>query len=173
MKYMIKTKIFAISIFFIVILIASWRLLYTLLSNRKILKNNLIILGSNSLAQEILKKIKNKKDYGYSVSMIIPEQKKHSTMLKNKYPDIEIQHELKDICEIARQLEIKKIIISLEERRKNFPLKELLECRVAGIDIIDGNSFYENLCGKLLVENINPSWLIFSDGFHKSFPTQQ
>jgi exopolysaccharide biosynthesis polyprenyl glycosylphosphotransferase len=37
-----------------------------------------------------------------------------------------------------------------------------------GIDVIDGISFYETLSGKLLVEHISPSWLIFSDGFQKS-----
>jgi len=48
-----------------------------------------------------------------------------------------------------------------------FPIKELLECRVAGINVLDGNTFYEMLKGKLSVNAINPSWLIFSQGFHK------
>jgi sugar transferase (PEP-CTERM system associated) len=39
---------------------------------------------------------------------------------------------------------------------------------VRGINIIDGESFYERITGKVLVEKINPSWLIFSDGFVKS-----
>jgi len=40
---------------------------------------------------------------------------------------------------------------------------------VSGVDVLDGNSFYEILTGKLIVEHINPSWLIFSDGFHRSW----
>ena len=43
-----------------------------------------------------------------------------------------------------------------------------MRCRVEGIDVIEGNSFYEMLTGKLIVEQIPPSWFIFSDGFHKS-----
>jgi len=43
-----------------------------------------------------------------------------------------------------------------------------LNCKVRGFSIIDGESFYERITGKLLVERINPSWLIFSDGFVKS-----
>jgi len=39
---------------------------------------------------------------------------------------------------------------------------------VRGLSIIDGESFYERIAGKVLVEKINPSWLIFSDGFVKS-----
>ena len=165
---MIQTKVYALSIFFIIIFIASWRYVYTVISNKEIFKNNIIVLGSNQLAEEILDKIQQKKDYGYTVSMIIPEHTKYDTKLKNKYPDIKIHHDLRDLKEISKQLKIKGIIIALEERRKNFPLRELLDCRVAGINIIDGNSFYESLCGKILVENINPGWLIFSDGFQKS-----
>ena len=165
---MIRTKTFALSIPFIIILIVSWRFIYNVISNHGILKKNIIILGSSPLAEEILDKVNSKRDYGYTVSMIIPEHTKHGETIKRKYPDIKIHHDLSDLNEITKQLKIKKIIIALEEKRKNFPIRELLDCRVAGIDIIDGNSFYETLCGKILVENINPGWLIFSDGFHKS-----
>ena len=37
-----------------------------------------------------------------------------------------------------------------------------------GMTVLEGESFYENLAGKILAENINPSWLIYSDGFRKS-----
>ena len=58
--------------------------------------------------------------------------------------------------------------MSFREKRSLFPTQELLRCRVEGIDVIEGNSFYEMLTGKLIVELINPSWLIFSRGFEKS-----
>jgi sugar transferase (PEP-CTERM system associated) len=48
-------------------------------------------------------------------------------------------------------------------------VKELLKCRISGIEVLEGNTFYEMLMGKLIVEQINPSWLIFSAGFQKSF----
>jgi len=73
------------------------------------------------------------------------------------------------LCEIAKDLNIDKIVVALKEKRGVFPVKELLNCRVAGIDVLEGNSFYEMLTGKLIVEQINPGWLIFSKGFKKSF----
>jgi sugar transferase (PEP-CTERM system associated) len=66
---------------------------------------------------------------------------------------------------IALREKAQKIVVSLTERRGTFPVKEVLSCKLKGIDIVDGPSFYEQLTGKLLVENINPSYLIFSDGF--------
>ncbi|KAF0221858.1 MAG: hypothetical protein FD174_189 [Geobacteraceae bacterium] len=58
-----------------------------------------------------------------------------------------------------------KIVVSLSERRGAFPLKEVLKCKFSGIQVVDAPSFYEQLTGKLLIENITPSWFIFSDGF--------
>ena len=72
------------------------------------------------------------------------------------------------ICEIAENKEAKKIIVALKEKRNALPVNQLLQCRVMGIDVLDGNSFYESLTGKLIVETINPSWLIFSQGFQKT-----
>jgi len=46
-----------------------------------------------------------------------------------------------------------------------FPLKDVMTCKLSGIEIVDAPSFYEQLTGKLLLESITPSWFIFSEGF--------
>jgi sugar transferase (PEP-CTERM system associated) len=80
-----------------------------------------------------------------------------------------VERSFQGLCSIAKRYEIKKIIVALEESRGAFPTKELLACRVSGIDIIEGSTFYEMLTGKIIVEQIKPAWLIFSKGFEKSF----
>ncbi|WP_243373833.1 TIGR03013 family XrtA/PEP-CTERM system glycosyltransferase [Geotalea sp. SG265] len=62
-----------------------------------------------------------------------------------------------------------KIVISLSERRGIFPLQEVLTCKFSGIEVVDAPSFYEQMTGKLLLENITPSWFIFSQGFKVTF----
>lgn len=69
------------------------------------------------------------------------------------------------LLDIALKERADKIVVSLTERRGTFPTKEVLSCKLMGIDIIDGPSFYEQMSGKLLLENANPSWFIFSEGF--------
>jgi sugar transferase (PEP-CTERM system associated) len=61
-----------------------------------------------------------------------------------------------------------KLVVSLSERRGLFPLKEVMACKLKGIDVVDAPAFYEELTGKLLLEGITPSWFIFSDGFKVS-----
>lgn len=57
------------------------------------------------------------------------------------------------------------VVVSLSERRGTFPVNEMLSCKMSGIKVMDAPSFYEQVMGKLLLENINPSWFIFSEGF--------
>jgi sugar transferase (PEP-CTERM system associated) len=78
------------------------------------------------------------------------------------------QNKFEGLCELSRSYNVAKIVVSITEKRRTMPIQELLRCRVEGIDIIDGSTFYEMLTGKVRVESINPSWLIFSSGFKKS-----
>ncbi len=70
-----------------------------------------------------------------------------------------------NILDIALRKRVQKIIVSLNERRGTLPVREILNCKLRGIDVIDGPAFYEQLTGKMLVENLNPSHLIFAEGF--------
>jgi sugar transferase (PEP-CTERM system associated) len=164
----IREGIFIISIIFIIILIVSWRIGYTQILSIGMFNQKIIILGSSDIAIEIAKEIQDKKDSGYEISSVIS---------KNHWPDYICSDDIAmihnnnydNLCEVAVDLNVKKIIMALNEKRGSFPVKELLKCRVSGIDILEGNTFYEMLMGKLIVEQINPSWLIFSKGFQKSF----
>ncbi|MBI4847315.1 MAG: TIGR03013 family PEP-CTERM/XrtA system glycosyltransferase [Nitrospirae bacterium] len=69
------------------------------------------------------------------------------------------------LSDIVRKEKVQKIVVSLSERRGTFPVREVLNCKLQGVDVVDGPSFYEQMTGKLLIENMNPSHLIFSDGF--------
>lgn len=69
------------------------------------------------------------------------------------------------LCETAKRLNANKVVVSFPERRGVLPLREMLSCKFSGIEVLDGPSLYERLTGKLSVEHITPSWLIFSNGF--------
>ena len=61
-----------------------------------------------------------------------------------------------------------RIVVALDERRGKFPVDQLLFCRLKGVPVDDGVDFTEFLTGKLTVENLHPSALIFSNGFKRS-----
>ncbi len=167
----INRETYILSIFFVLVFIVGWRILYIKLLNNGIFNERIILLGSSDFALEIYNTINNTLDCGYTVSIIIPdhipdpEYNDLTTKISDK--DI-IKKPEKNLLNTCQELEIKKIVVALKEKRGNFPAAELLKCRTAGIEVMDGSSFYEMLTGKVMVRRINPSWLIFSDGFRKS-----
>ena len=58
-----------------------------------------------------------------------------------------------------------EVVLALEERRNALPLNDLLRIKTTGVDIYDLSSFLERETGRVDLDSLNPSWLIFSDGF--------
>jgi sugar transferase (PEP-CTERM system associated) len=58
-----------------------------------------------------------------------------------------------------------EVVLALEERRNALPLNDLLRIKTTGVTIHDFSSFLERETGRVDLDSLNPSWLIFSDGF--------
>ncbi len=69
------------------------------------------------------------------------------------------------LIEVAKKEKAAKIIVSLSERRGILPVRELLRCKFAGIDVVENTTFFEEMTGKLMLERTNPSWFLFSNSF--------
>ena len=67
--------------------------------------------------------------------------------------------------ELAAEQGVEEIVVALEERRGGMPVDALLACKLAGIAVTDYSTFYERETGKVDLDTLHPSWLIFSDGF--------
>ena len=160
--------IFIVSIGFVVVFIVVWRIAYTHILNRGLFNKRIILLGSGTLAGNILSEIKENRDCGYEVARIVTNGTPDDVCLPDAPADV-CTDGYDALCKNVKAMNIDKIVVAIEERRKGFPIQQLLQCRVDGIEVIEGTSFYEMLTGKLIVEKINPSWLIFSDGFRKSW----
>jgi sugar transferase (PEP-CTERM system associated) len=67
---------------------------------------------------------------------------------------------------IVDQYQIDEIVVGIRDRRHgHMPMKELLERKLGGTNIIELSTFLERETGRVELETLNPSWLIFSDGF--------
>lgn len=62
---------------------------------------------------------------------------------------------------------ISEIVVALDERRGQLPVRDLLDCKLRGIRVIDSVTFSEREAGKVDLDNLYPSWLIFTDGFRR------
>ena len=77
-----------------------------------------------------------------------------------------------DLPRIVEAYDIDRIVVGLADRRGQLPIDELLQAKLAGVRVEDAATTYERMTGKILVDDLKPSWLIFSDGFRASRVTR-
>src|SRR5439155_10051429 len=63
---------------------------------------------------------------------------------------------------------VDRIVVGLTDRRGRLPIEPLLRAKLSGVRVEDATTTYERLTGKILIDDLKPSWLIFSDGFRAS-----
>jgi hypothetical protein len=72
----------------------------------------------------------------------------------------------KPLIQYVEDNDIDEIVIAVDDRReKDFPAKELIDCKMSGINVLDLVTFFERRAGKIRLDMLNPSWLYLSDGF--------
>jgi sugar transferase (PEP-CTERM system associated) len=71
------------------------------------------------------------------------------------------------ISELCRRRDVDEVVVAMDDRRRGFPILELLECRLAGIDVTELLTFLERETGRVRIDVLNPSWMIFGEGFRR------
>ena len=74
-----------------------------------------------------------------------------------------------DLAAFCRDNDVDEIVVAMDDRRRAFPVHDLLQCRLEGIRITELLSFLERETGKVRLDVLNPSWIIFSEGFRRSW----
>ncbi|HKJ05211.1 MAG TPA: TIGR03013 family XrtA/PEP-CTERM system glycosyltransferase [Geopsychrobacteraceae bacterium] len=136
-----------------------WHTYYPSLVTFHGMAQNVLVLGTGELAGQIETTLENK-NHNYTLTGFVSTAKEPSVIDESL-----ILGEIKDLVDITTRSNIKKIIIALAEQRGVMPVSELLKCRFSGIDIVDSSSFYEEMTGKVLVNNVHPGWFIYASGF--------
>jgi sugar transferase (PEP-CTERM system associated) len=72
---------------------------------------------------------------------------------------------IENLTRHVENLNVSEVVLALEERRNSLPLSDLLRIKTTGVHVNDFSSFIERETGRVDLDTVNPSWLIFSDGF--------
>jgi sugar transferase (PEP-CTERM system associated) len=72
--------------------------------------------------------------------------------------------DLRGLCE---RLGATEVVVAMDDRRRGFPIRDLLECRLAGVDVTELLTFLERETGRVRLDVLNPSWMIFGQGFRR------
>lgn len=159
----ISNRVFFSSYLAISVALMFWRSMYYLILQKRLFSQHIIIIGTGEMAEKIAREIEEHHDSGYKIHSYIGSIP--PIYNPRNAPLFPLETSLPKTCETNG---VNQVVVALDDRRGTMPIKDLLTCKLQGIDIHDGCSFYESITGKILVENVNPAWLIFSDGFQTS-----
>ena len=143
-----------------------WRYFYVWILRHHIGSKPAVVVGDGAAVKRLLTEMEENSDCGYKICGVI--YPKHSDPAYDLPEDIEIHSGFENIPGKVFELEAEEIIVAMDERRGTLPINGLLKCKMQGLPVTDGETFIEEITGKLAIDNINPSWLIFNEGFQKN-----
>jgi sugar transferase (PEP-CTERM system associated) len=120
----------------------------------------ILVVGSGENAIEVAREVLGRKDAGYRVIGFVDNEPE---MLGVSLLNPRVIGLTSEIEKIVKRENVDRIVVAMGERRGQFPTSELLHLSLAGhVSIEEGASFYERLTGRVSLDMIRPSWLIFS-----------
>jgi sugar transferase (PEP-CTERM system associated) len=76
------------------------------------------------------------------------------------------------LAQLVEKHHVDTIVVCMEDRRSVLPVQALLDCKVMGLDVLDGHHLFEEAAGRISVDSLHPSALIFSEGFRRRLISQ-
>ena len=136
------------------------RLVVYALAKRAPFTERVLILGGGQFAGEVAQQIETRPDLALRVvGFLSPASGAMAAPRLGDYGDV---------GDVVRRLRPDRIVVAMPDRRGNLPVSDLLSCRFRGIAIEEGTHVFERLTGRLAVESLSPSALVFGDGFRVS-----
>ena len=136
---------------------------YTIM-RRRAFADRVLVLGTGQLARRVIQEIESRPNFRYAVVGVVDD----GTGVDAGDLPYPVLGPLERLDKILDDVKPDRLIVALTERRGRMPLTQLLECGARGILVEDGLRTYEYFTGKLPIESLTPSFLIFSGAFRKS-----
>jgi sugar transferase (PEP-CTERM system associated) len=157
--------VFAVAAIFIVTLVFGWRLVFEWMMRRIGPRDRLLLVGTSEGAVRLARELHERRSLGVSiVGFIDPDPARVGAPVINPG----VIGTIEDIPAIVRARSVDKVVVSLSDARGKLPMDKLLDMKLDGVQFEHLPTVYEQYTGKIAVENLRPSWLIFSEGFKKS-----
>lgn len=135
-----------------------WRAMYTWLVKQPYLRERVYVLGSGERAQRLLNGLRQRPGLGIEVV----------GWTGNIEGELTRETLASDLLDVVNESGVHRVIVAMSDRRNTLPVGELLDLRLAGVKVEEATSWLEKISGKIEVDQLYPSWLIFADGFRFS-----
>jgi sugar transferase (PEP-CTERM system associated) len=166
---MIGNGIFVSALFVFLVAILGWRLAFNHVTGSLRLEERVLFVGTGDTAKKVARQILDQHDFAYRIIGFIDDD---PARVGERIVNPAIVGTPDDIERLVAQHHVDRIVVGLSDRRGKLPVEELLRAKMAGIRVEDATTTYERVTGKILIDDLRPSWLIFSDGFRVSRVTR-
>jgi sugar transferase (PEP-CTERM system associated) len=157
-NYLLGSGSSAVGLLILTVALFGWRLGFTWLVQLPILVERIYVLGTGERAQRVVQGLRQNPEIGVEIASWTGKMEGAVTL------EAIAAH----LMEVVEKQKVHRVIVATPDRRGTVPMKELLQLRMQGVKIEEADSWLEKINGKIEVENLNPSWLIFGQGFRRS-----
>jgi sugar transferase (PEP-CTERM system associated) len=138
------------------------RAVFSQIVDEEVFKRRVLVYGAGQAASAIAGLRRRADRRGFHLAGFVPAHPQDRAVTHDR-----IVAPGKSLVQLCRELEVTEVVVAMDDRRNGFPIAELLQCRLAGIDITELLTFLERETGRVRIDVLNPSWIIFGEGFRR------
>ena len=155
-KFMVAQGVFLTGLVILTFALLGWRAAYSWLLRQPLLRERVYVLGGGERAQRLVHALRTRHELGMDVIGWVGAMGNGSLTRENLAQALQ---PLRDSKAVHR------VIVALTDRRGTMPVRELLDLRMSNVKVEEATGLLEKINGRIEVEELHPSWLIFSEGF--------
>jgi sugar transferase (PEP-CTERM system associated) len=156
--YLLEKNSTEIGLLILTFALFGWRIGFSWLVQLPILVERVYVLGTGDRAQRVVQGLQQNPELGVEIASWTGKMEGAVTR------DSVAAH----LMDVVHKQKVHRVIVAMPDRRGTIPMQELLNLRMQGVKIEEATTWLEKISGKIEVENLYPSWLVFREGFHRS-----
>lgn len=161
-SFFLGRGVLLLAVFFSFTFISIVRLFFRKVLKERSMWTRVLILGAGENANLIRDAVNSGEIRGLNIISYIPMPGDKDAADKVTTHSLETP-----LIKFVEEQDIDEIVIAADDRRsRGFPTKDLIDCKMSGVNILDLATFFERRAGKIRLDMLNPSWLYLSEGFH-------
>ncbi len=162
----VEGQMYYLTILLVAIFLLGWRIAFDFYLAALAPRQNILVVGKGEVARLIAQEIKSRERLGFRFVGYVGDSSSSGNSPADESGEILGGYDrIKDLIALHH---VRKLVVAVGERRGMYPVKEMLDAKVAGCQVIEWQGFYEKLSGCIPIDRLMPSFFIFNEGFRKS-----
>src|SRR5262249_13560963 len=138
------------------------RLVFARVANQEIFKRRVLVYGTGAAAAAVASLRRSAVRRGFQLVGFVQPPGEPCIVPPERV--LAGDGNLRRVCQFGN---VNEVVVAMDDRRRGFPIRELLDCRLAGVDVTELLTFLERETGRVHIDLLNPSWMIFGQGFKR------